>query len=104
MMNRQRVVYDQSDAEAKAALALRMQELDAEVRAVVEKAKAVSPELVSALQAFSDKALVERVAQSMSPLAILGGESVSDVLGRLLRGTPLARLLEASQPPTPPSS
>ena len=33
------------------------------------------------------------MAQSMAPLAILGGESVSEVLARLLRGTKLAQVL-----------
>lgn len=75
------------------ALARRVQELDAEVQAVVHKAEAVSPELVAALQAFSDRALVEKVSASMAPLAILGGDSVADVLSRLLAGTPLASML-----------
>jgi major vault protein len=67
--------------------------LAAEVRATVERAGAVSPDLVAALQSFSDRALAERMAESMAPLAILGGESVSEVLGRLLQGTPAARAL-----------
>ena len=50
-------------------------------------------QLIAALQAFGDRALAEKMAESMAPLAILGGESVSEVLGRLLRGTPLAKLL-----------
>jgi major vault protein len=32
----------------------------------------------------------------MAPLAILGGESVADVLGRLLRGTKLGHVLGAA--------
>ncbi|MEZ4385330.1 MAG: hypothetical protein R3A79_28645 [Nannocystaceae bacterium] len=71
----------------------RLSELRAEVEAVVAKAGAVSPDLIAALQAFGDRALAERMAETMAPLAILGGESVSEVLGRLLRGTPLARYL-----------
>ena len=67
--------------------------LAGEVRAVVEKAGAVSPDLIAALQSFSDRALAERMAEAMAPLAILGGESVSDVLGRLLQGTPAAKAL-----------
>lgn len=74
-------------------LELKLRELSAEVQALAGKAGAVSPELVSALQAFSDRALAERVAESMAPLAILGGESVADVLSRLLAGTPLAEVL-----------
>ncbi len=73
-----------------------MKQLEAEVKAVVDKAEAVSPELVAALQAFSDRALVEKVSASMAPLAILGGESVAEVLARLLAGTPLAAALSPS--------
>jgi major vault protein len=72
---------------------LRLAELKAEVDAVVSKANAISPELVAALQAFSDRALAERVAQSMAPLSILGGNSVAEVFQNLLRGTPLAQVL-----------
>lgn len=74
-------------------LVLRLRELEAEVHAVAEKARAVSPDLVAALTAFGDRALAEKMAQSMAPLAILGGESVSEVLARLLRGTKLAKVL-----------
>ncbi|MCB9701482.1 MAG: hypothetical protein H6711_06305 [Myxococcales bacterium] len=82
--------------EAK-ALEQRLGELRAEVQAVVDKAQAVSPDLVAALQAFGDRALAEKMAETMAPLAILGGESVAEVLARLLRGTPLARYLGAAK-------
>ncbi|HVI03161.1 MAG TPA: hypothetical protein VM869_30905 [Enhygromyxa sp.] len=78
---------------AERQLAQRIRELEAEVKAVVDKAGAVSPDLIAALQAFGDRALAEKMAESMAPLAILGGESVSDVLARLLRGTKLAQVL-----------
>jgi major vault protein len=81
---------------AEKDLALRLRAIEADVQAVAEKAKAVSPELVAALQAFGDRALAERMAESMAPLAILGGESVSDVLARLLKGTKLAKVLSES--------
>lgn len=68
---------------------LNEKELAAQIRAVAEKAKAISPDLIAALQSFSDKELLQKVAESMSPLAILGGESVSDVFARLLQGTKL---------------
>ncbi len=71
----------------------RMLEVREEVEAVVKKAHAVTPELIAALQAFGDRAMVERVAQSMAPLAILGGKSVAEVLASLLKGTALERVL-----------
>ena len=77
-------------------LAQRIRELEAEVKAVAGKASAISPDLIAALQAFGDQALAEKMAESMAPLAILGGESVVDVLARLLRGTKLANVLESA--------
>jgi major vault protein len=74
---------------------LRIEELKAEVEGTVSRAEAISPDLIAALQSFSDRAMVERVSESMSPLAILGGSSVADVLHQLLRGTPLDRVLNA---------
>ncbi|MCB1191248.1 MAG: hypothetical protein H7A23_19210 [Leptospiraceae bacterium] len=64
-------------------------EIETELKAVVEKAKAISPDLIAALQAFSDKELLQKVASSMAPLSILGGESVADVFAKLLKGTKL---------------
>jgi len=74
-----------------------LEQLKAEVEAVVDKAGAVSPDLVAALQAFSDKALAEKMAESMAPLAILGGNSVADVLSQLLQGTILEKVLQTSK-------
>jgi major vault protein len=95
-LGRVRAVKATETEAAEKDLALRLRAIEADVRAVAEKAKAVSPELVAALQAFGDRALAERMAESMAPLAILGGESVSDVLARLLAGTKLARVLGES--------
>ncbi len=78
---------------AEQQLAQRLNELKAEVQAVVDKAGAVSPNLVAALQAFSDKALAEKMAESMAPLAILGGRSIADVFAQLLKGTVLENVL-----------
>jgi major vault protein len=74
-------------------LAQKIEYLRAEVDAIVNKSKAISPQFISALQSFSDKALAEKMAESMSPLAILGGKSVTDVLTQLLRGTTIEKVL-----------
>jgi major vault protein len=68
---------------------LYLNKLKGEAQALVERSKAISPEFISALQAFSDKHLLEKLAEAMAPLAILGGESVADVFARLLKGTKL---------------
>ena len=72
----------------------KIEAIRAEVAAVVEKAQAVSPGLISALQAFADKNLAEKMAETMAPLAIIGGNSISDVFSRLLKGTVLENILK----------
>ncbi len=79
---------------AQKKMQLRLDELRAEVAGVVERAQAVSPDLVAALQSFSDKALAEKMAESMAPLAILGGKSISEVFAQLLKGTSLESVLK----------
>lgn len=90
---RQKAASDLELSIAQQKMQQRIEELKADVQAMVDKAGAVSPDLIAALQAFGDKALAERMAQSMAPLAILGGKSVADVLAQLLRGTPIEHLL-----------
>lgn len=79
---------------AQKALDQRLAELQAEVAALVSKAQAVSPQLVAALQSFSDRALAEKVADSMAPLSILGGKSVAEIFSGMLQGTVLGSVLD----------
>jgi len=74
-----------------------LEQVRAEVDAVVSKAGAISPQLVATLQAFSDRALAEKVAQNMAPLAILGGRSVAEVFAQLLKGTVLEKVLSVPE-------
>lgn len=90
---RERARLDQESEIAGVRLRHRLEELKAEVDAVVMKAQAVSPDLVAALQAFGDKNLAEKMAQSMAPLAIMGGTSIAEVFSKLLKGTPLEAIL-----------
>lgn len=75
--------------------AIKLKELQAQVDAVTSKAQAITPDLIAALQAFGDKALLERVAESMAPMAILTGgkRSVVECLEDLLKGTDVAKNL-----------
>lgn len=96
-LDRQKARHDLELAVAQQKLEQQLAELQAQVEAVVNKAEAVSPQLVAALQAFSDKALAERMAESMAPLAILGGKSIADVFAQLLQGTILENILASSE-------
>jgi len=85
----------ESEAEVlKQAAKIRMTE--AETAAAIERLKAIQPELVSALTAFGDKALTERIATAVGPLTVLGGESATDIIAKVLKGTPLAKHLVAA--------
>lgn len=92
-LDRQRASTQAELDAARERLEQRLLSLRAEVDAMVKKAEAISPDFIAALQAFGDKALAERMAESMAPLAILGGRSVADVLNNLLRGTKLEGLM-----------
>jgi len=77
------------------AQALKLVEIQAQVQAVVDKSKAISPDLVAALSAFGERAMVEKVAEAMAPLGILSGgkKSVVEILQELLKGTVLSQQL-----------
>lgn len=87
---------EQEIALDKLAQALKLAETQAQVNAVVEKAKAISPDLIAALQQFGERAMVEKVAESMAPLSLLTGgrKSVLEALQELLKGTALANQLQ----------
>jgi major vault protein len=78
---------------AQMLLEQRLQELKSDVDAVVQKAGAISPDLIAALQAFGDKALAEKMAETMAPLSIIGGKSVVEVFANLVKGTKLEKVL-----------
>jgi major vault protein len=75
--------------------AIELEKLRAQVQATVDKAKSIEPQFVAALQAFGDKALVEKLSEAMAPLAIIGGgkKGVAEIFNDLLKGTVLGNTL-----------
>ncbi|PIY12349.1 MAG: hypothetical protein COZ18_02245 [Flexibacter sp. CG_4_10_14_3_um_filter_32_15] len=94
-LSRQKAINNLELEKAQRELEQFILEEQTEVEAVVAKAKAVSPDLIAALQSFSDKELAQKMADSMAPLAILGGKSIADVFGNLLKGTQLSNVLNS---------
>lgn len=87
-------------AEREQEIGLAKQEIDqviekmrAETEEVVKRAGAIDDKMVAALQAFGDKALLEKAATAMAPLAIFRNSGVMEVFAGLLKGTPLADVL-----------
>lgn len=56
--------------------------------------ESISPELVAAMTETSNANLVMTIAESMAPYAIASGQSVTDTVNTLLRGTSLEKFLE----------
>ncbi|MDP1827949.1 MAG: hypothetical protein Q8L48_32040 [Archangium sp.] len=65
------------------------QRLEARTAAFKEQMAALHPELVSTLKTLGAQHFAASLTENLSPLAILGGESVADVAKRLLAGLPL---------------
>ena len=64
-------------------------QLQARVAAFKEQMGAMHPELVATLKMLGHQKLAGELSKNVSPLAILGGESVTDVVERLLGSLPL---------------
>ena len=67
---------------------------EAYAKTVADIMASVSPDLVAALTAKSNNAMLETVTKAMSPYAIAQGESVAEVTNKLLRGTSLENLID----------
>jgi len=76
-------------AQNEKILKLKIEWIEAEVKAVSEKGKAISPQLIAALQSLGDKNLIGSLSENMSIWGHLGGKSVVDVMQNLLKGTKL---------------
>lgn len=92
-LTREKQTAEQELANKKAEIALELEKLAAESKELAERTKSVTPELIAALQAFGDKATIQKMAEAMAPMALLGGKSVADVLGNLLKGSGMEGLL-----------
>ena len=76
-------------------------ELDAEkgradAENTAKKAKAITPDLIAALQSIADTETTVKVAEALGTtqmLKVIGGESISDVLARILEGSKLGERL-----------
>lgn len=88
-IERKKVANAASLANKKDTLELILKQIQAEVDAVKEKGKAISPQLIAALQALGDKQLASALSENMSIWGHLGGKSVVDVFQNLFKGTKL---------------
>jgi len=98
LLEQRKASSDVDVALEKARMDIKLEELDAQVKAVVDKAAAITPDLIAALDAFGERGMVEKAAEAMAPLSLITGgkRSVVEVLGDLLKGTDLASQLKTA--------
>ena len=68
---------------------LERRQIEARVAAFKEQMAAVHPELVATLKMLGNQKLAGELSKNLAPLAILGGESVGDVVERLIGALPV---------------
>lgn len=93
-LERESAAAELKDKVARASLQLRVEELQAQAQAEIDRIKAVTPDLIAAMQSLGHSELVTALTENLSPLAILGGKSVAEVGHSLLTGTGLEHLIE----------
>jgi hypothetical protein len=77
----------------KSELTMRLDELKSQTEAWNSRMSSVSPHLVAAINDFANKEALARVAESMAPMALLGGKSVAEVIQGIMKGTVLENAL-----------
>jgi len=85
---------DAKIATEKELAAIEKTRQDAYAATVADIMKSISPDLIAALTSKSNADMLATVSESMSPYAIANGESVSDTVNRLMRGTSLEGILD----------
>ena len=86
-LGREKAVADQKLAQMTASIELELRQQLEATNHLVQRAEAIKPDLIAALQSFGDKATVRQMAESLAPMALLGGGSVADVVSKMLKGT-----------------
>ncbi len=83
---RKKVMSDYEDAKASQEQALIVDLLRARTAAYEKRAAAVSGDLIAALQVVGDKISATEISKNIAPMAYIGGESIGEVLSRVLGG------------------
>ena len=91
---RKKAAREAEVAHAKELAAIEAEKQKAYADTVEQMVKAISPDLIAALTTSANADLLATGMKTMSPYAIANGESVSDTVNKLLRGTPLEGMLD----------
>lgn len=86
--------FDQIQSNKEAAAALEKQKQDAYAETVAKIMSSIAPGLIEALTSKSNEDMLAAVTESIAPYALAKGESISDVVNKLLRGTALEDVIK----------
>lgn len=82
-----------TQSEAEAEVARKTAQVLAEAEA--GRLKAVTPELVGALQAAADSQVMQAAAENMNLVSLLSGKTPAELLAQVVKGTPLSRTADS---------
>lgn len=93
-LERSKALDDQWLVNAQAEQSIRIADLEAEAKSVVERFGVMKEGMTEALLALSSRETLSKVAEAMSVQNLIGGKNVVDVLGKVFKDTPLAGIME----------
>ena len=93
-LNRKKSEAEFNLATKKAEADIEKAKQEAYAKTIVEIMKAVSPDLIAAMNSKANADMLEAVSGAMAPYAIANGESIADTVNKLLRGTSLESIIE----------
>ena len=67
---------------------------DAYAKQIVEMLQAIQPGMIEAMQGQTNAALTNGIASALAPAALAKGESVSEAITRMVKGTPMESVIE----------
>lgn len=91
---REQAEADQKQKNAEAEAALEKQKQDAYAETVSKIMSSIAPGLIEAMTTKSNEDMLATVTESIAPYALAKGESISDVVNKLLKGTTLEDTLK----------
>lgn len=91
---REKEVADQKLLFETKRVELELRKMLGETEEIVKRTGAVDANLATALTAFSDASLVEKITTTLAPMAAMNGVSAADILSQLFKGTPFEGVMK----------
>lgn len=66
---------------------LALEQVESEAKALKQKGEAISPQLIAALQQFSDAHVMSNLSEAVSPIAMIQKTGIMDILAQLFEGS-----------------